>query len=78
MTSSLCFYHQLRVKLVCIHTGNNFCHIEQTHLRLPKCLWMFDTESNGHQIGILDNCLINDNFTNTLPTPLPEVKQYCI
>ena len=57
MTFDLSFYHQLWVKWVCIHTGfgNNSGHIEQTHLRFPKCLWMFDTELNAHQIGILDN-----------------------
>ena len=57
MTFGLSFYHQLWVKWVHIHIGfgNNSGHIEQTHLRFPKCLWMFDTELNAHQIGILDN-----------------------
>ena len=44
MTFSLCFYHQLWVKLVCIHIGNNSGYIEQTHLRFPKCLWIYETE----------------------------------
>ena len=51
----LCFYHQLRVKSVCIHIGNSSGHIRQTHLRFPKYLWMFDTECNSHQIDTLDN-----------------------
>ena len=48
ITFNLCFHHQLLIKWVCIH-------IEQTHLRFPKHLWMFDTELNAHQISILDN-----------------------
>ena len=48
MTFNFCFHHQLLIKWVCIHVG-------QTHSQLPKCLWMFDTELNTHQISILDN-----------------------
>ena len=55
MTFNLRFYHQLWVKLICMHIGNNSGHIEQTYLRFPKCLWIFDIEWNAHQIGILDN-----------------------
>ena len=40
----LCFYHQLRVKWVCMHIGNSSGHIEQTHSRLSEYLWMFDNE----------------------------------
>ena len=57
MNFHLCFYQQSWVKWVCIHIGNNSGHIEQTHLRFLKCLWIFDTELNAHQIGILDNLL---------------------
>ena len=49
MTFKLCFYNQLWVKWVCIHIGNNSGHIEQTHLRFPKYLWMFETQWNAHQ-----------------------------
>ena len=40
MTFDLSFYHELLLKWVCIHIGfgNNSGQIEQTHLRLPKCL----------------------------------------
>ena len=31
MTFDLCFYHQLRVKWVCIHIGNISGYIEQTY-----------------------------------------------
>ena len=40
----LMFYHQLWVKWVCMHIENSSEHIEQSHSRFPKCLWMFDTE----------------------------------
>ena len=52
---NLCFYHQLWVKLVCIHIGNSSGHIGQTHSRFPKYLRMSDTNCNSHQIDILDN-----------------------
>ena len=55
MIFHLCFYHPLWVKWVCIHIGNSSGRIGQTNSRFPKCLWMFDTERNAHQIGILDN-----------------------
>ena len=55
MTFNLCFFNQLWVKWVYIHIGNSSVQIGQTHLRFPKFLWMFDTEKNEHQIGILDN-----------------------
>ena len=51
----LCFYNQLWVKWACIHIGNNSGHTEQTHLQFLKFLWMYDTELDAHQIGILDN-----------------------
>ena len=51
----LCFYQQLWIKWVCIYIGNNPGHIRQTHSWFPKYLWMFDTECNAHQSGILDN-----------------------
>ena len=46
-TFNSCFYHQLWVKLVCIHIGINSGHIGQTHLWFPKCLWMFDKYSSN-------------------------------
>ena len=42
---------------VCIHIGNSSEYIEQTHSQFLKYLWMFGTEWNAHQIGILDNLL---------------------
>ena len=51
------FYHQLWVKWVCIDIGNNSGHIEQTHSRFSKYMWMSDTEWKAHQIDILDNLL---------------------
>ena len=72
----LCFYHQLWVKWVCIRIKNSS---GQTHSRFPKYLWIFDTKWNAHQIYILDNFLINGNFTDTSSAPPPEEKkQYCI
>ena len=68
MTFTLWFYHQLRVKWVCIHIGNSSEHIGPTHSQFQKCLWMFDSEWNAYQIGILDN------FFNEPPPP-PEVKK---
>ena len=38
------FNHQLWVKWVCIDIRNSSGHIGQTHWRLPKYMWMFDTE----------------------------------
>ena len=55
MTFYLCFYHQLWVKWVFIDIGVSSGHTEQTHSWFPKYLWMFGTESRGHQIDILDN-----------------------
>ena len=49
------FYYQLWAKWVCIHIGSSYGHIGQTYLRFLKHLWMFDPESNAHQIDILDN-----------------------
>ena len=51
----LCFYYELLVKWVCINIGVSSGHIEQSHSRFPKYLWMFDTEWKAHQIGIPDN-----------------------
>ena len=74
ITFNLCFYYQLWVKWLCIHIGNNSGHIGQTLIRFPKCLWIFNTEWNAHEIGILIICSINDNLTNTSSTLPPEVK----
>ena len=54
MTFDLIFYHQLSVKWIFIHIGNNSGHIEQTHMQFPKCLWIFHTKLNANEIGILD------------------------
>ena len=70
-----CFYHQLWVKWIFIHIRNSFGYIGQTHSRFPKCLWMFDTEWNAHQIDILDYFYDNSNLTNKSSTPLPEWKK---
>ena len=58
MIFCLCFYHQLWVKWVCIDIGNSSGHIEQTHSRSPKYMWIFDTEWKARQIDILDNLYI--------------------
>ena len=44
----LCFYHQWKVKWVCIDIGNSSGHIGRTNSQFPKYLWMFDTEWNVH------------------------------
>ena len=53
----LCFYHQLLVKCVCIHIGNDSGHTEETHARFSKYLRLLDTECNAQQIDILDSFL---------------------
>ena len=80
MTFNLCFYHQLWVKWVCIHTGNSSGYLRQTQLKFPECLWMFGSELNAHQIGILIIFSINDKLANMSSAPPPEVKRkrYCI
>ena len=79
MIFNLSFDHQLWIKCVCIDIGNSSGHVEQTHSRFPKYMWMSDTEWKAHQIDILDNLIIIDNLTNTLLTPPPEgKKQYYI
>ena len=50
-----CFYNQLWVKWLCIDIVNSSGHAGQTHSRFPKCMWIFDTEGNAHQIDILGN-----------------------
>ena len=55
MNFSLCFYHQLWLQWVCIHIRNSSGHIEQTHSRFSKYLWMFDTKWNAHRLDIFDN-----------------------
>ena len=55
MTFNLCFYHQSCVKWICIDIVNGSGHIGQTHSLFSKFLWVFDTELNAHQIGIVDN-----------------------
>ena len=47
-----------------IHIGNNSGHIEQTHLRFPKCLWVFGTKMLT-KLASLIICSINGNLTNT-------------
>ena len=37
------------------HLVESSGHIGQTHSRLPKHLWMFDTECNSYQTDILDS-----------------------
>ena len=54
LTFNSCFHHQLWIKWVCIEITIRSWHIGQTNSRFPKCLWMFDTEWNAHQIGIID------------------------
>ena len=49
MTFSLCFYHQMSVKWVCIHIRNSSGHTAQTRTN-SKCLWMF-----AHEIATLYN-----------------------
>ena len=57
-----------------IHIGNNSGRIEQTHLRFPKCLWMFDTQMLI-KLASLIICSTNGNLTNTSSTPPLEVKK---
>ena len=80
MTFNLCFHHQLWIKWLYIHIIVSSGHIGQTHLRFPKCLWMFDTEWNAHQISILDKlrnyrqpnqCIISTSTWS-------KKRQYCI
>ena len=75
MTFDLCFYHQLWVKWVCVHIGNNSRYIEQTYLWFLKCLWICETEWNAHQIGILDNLFDQRNLINTSSISPSEVKR---
>ena len=56
------------------HIGNNSGRIEQTHLRFPKCLWMFDTQMLI-KLASLITCSTNGNLTNTSITPPLEVKK---
>ena len=51
----LCFYHRMWANWLCIYIVKSSGHFQQTNLRLPKCLWMLNTECNAHQIDILDN-----------------------
>ena len=61
MTFNLCFHHQLCVKWVCIHIGNNSGHVGQTHSRFPKCLWMFP--EMHIKLASLIISLTNDNLS---------------
>ena len=81
MTFNLCFHPQFWVKWVCVHIGKIPGHIRQTHPQFPKCLSMFGSEWNAHQIDILDNLLdlIKPSIKRALSIFPPDVKkQYYI
>ena len=44
MTFSLCFDHQMWVKLAFLSIRNSSEHTKQNHSRFAKSLWMFGTE----------------------------------
>ena len=66
VTFNLYFHQQLCVKWICIHIRISSGHIGQIHLQFPKCVWMFDTEWNAHQISTLYNLF--DKTTKNIST----------
>ena len=71
----LCFYHQLWVKWVCIHTGNSSEHIGQTLYDSQNIYGCLTLNAMHIKVISLIIYLINDNLTNTSSTPSPAVKK---
>ena len=57
------------------HFGNSSGHVEQTHLRFPKCLWSLTLNEMLIKLVSLIIYSINANLTNISSTPPSEVKK---
>ena len=75
ITFKLFFYHELWVKWVCIRIGNRSGHITPTYSGSRSVCWFLTLNEMHIELASLIICSINDNLTNTLSIPPPEVRK---